>query len=407
MNDLLLTAAAAAVAAGLLTNLLVPLVVRIAEALRALDAPGERKTQLAPVPRLGGLAITVGLALAAGGAAMERWGDWGIRVGRSELVALAIGAGLVFLVGLVDDVVGVSTAKKLLLEVIAAWLLVRVGWSFAVLKLPGIGQLDLGVLADPVSILWIVGVTNAINLLDGLDGLASGVVAIIAASFLAYAAIQGNTLTVLLLAAMVGACLGFLRHNWAPAKIYMGDSGSLTLGFLLAVTSVHSSLKAPATVAILVPLLALGVPVIDTLAVMGVRFLERPKGRFAERALRMFKADRQHLHFLLANVAPRRGTIVFTIYGLVLASCGLALLVAVTGNTTLGLWLVAGEVAVILLVRNLGLVKEARLLALRQRREVRSELVTRPLDDLRLVDDRSPTAGESPSPSVSRTTGER
>ena len=132
-----------------------------------------------------------------------------------------------------------------------------------------------------VSLLWIVGVTNAINLIDGLDGLAGGVVAIIADSLLAYALLQGNLRTVILMAATAGACIGFLRHNWAPARIFMGDSGSLTLGFLLAAISVHSSLKAPAAVAILVPILALGVPVIDTLLVMGVRFLDRPKGRLA------------------------------------------------------------------------------------------------------------------------------
>lgn len=374
-------AALAALVAALLTNTLVPLVVRLAHVVRALDVPDERKTHTVPVPRLGGVAIVHGLGITAGGMAIAQWGHWGGRVSRSELIALVIGTGAVFLVGLVDDLVGVSAANKFFVELAAAWLIVRVGWSFTVLKLPLFGNVELGLFALPISLLWIVGVTNAINLIDGLDGLASGVVAIIAASFLVYAVIQGNVLTVVLLASMVGACLGFLRHNWAPARIYMGDSGSLTLGFLLAATSIHSSLKAPAAVAILVPLLALGVPVIDTLAVIGVRFLERPKSRVADRFLRIFRPDRQHLHFLLASVAQRRASIVFGIYALVLVTCGLALLVAITGNNALGLWLVLAEVVAILVVRNLGLVVETRRLAAAKRREMRSELVTRPFGD--------------------------
>jgi UDP-GlcNAc:undecaprenyl-phosphate GlcNAc-1-phosphate transferase len=359
MFDILSTALLTAVIAGLVTSLLVPVTIRVAEVLRALDVPDGRKQQESPVPRLGGVAIMAGVALAAVGMAMSQWGTWGFRGGRAELVALAIGTVLVFLVGVVDDLQGVSAAQKLLVELAAAWLMVRVGWSFTVLGLPFVGNVDLGWFAPFVSMLWIVGVTNAINLIDGLDGLAGGVVAIISASFLVVAVLQGNLLTVLLLGAVVGACVGFLRHNWAPAKIYMGDSGSLTLGFLLAVMSIHSSLKAPAAVAIVVPLLALGLPVLDTLAVMVVRFLERPKSRLAERFLRMFKADRNHLHHLLEAVAPHRQGLVWTFYGLVAGFCALALVVLLTGNLTLGLWLVVGEVAAVWAIRALGLRRAA------------------------------------------------
>ena len=179
------------------------------------------------------------------------------------------------------------------------------------LSLPGLGDVELGIFGEVVSLLWIVGVTNAINLLDGLDGLAGGVVAIVATGLLVYAVdLQDNLLAMVLMAAIVGACVGFLRHNWAPARIFMGDSGSLTLGFLLAAMSVHSSLKAPAAVAILVPILALGLPVMDTLLVMLVRFLDRPHGPFVDRFLRMFHADRNHLHHVLEPFMARRARIV-------------------------------------------------------------------------------------------------
>jgi UDP-GlcNAc:undecaprenyl-phosphate/decaprenyl-phosphate GlcNAc-1-phosphate transferase len=375
MEHILLYALGAAVVAAFSTHLMVPPVTRLAIAFRALDHPGERRHQTGAVPRLGGVAIVLGLVLGGGGAAVSLWGRLGAEVGRSELLALVFGAGVIFLVGVIDDLVGVSCSRKFLFQIVAAWPLVQVGWSFDVLRLPLLGEIDLGVFAVPVSLLWIVGVTNAINLIDGLDGLAGGVVTIISVSFLGYAILQGNSGTVILMAAVAGACAGFLRHNWEPAKIFMGDSGSLTLGFLLAATAIHSSFKAPAAVAILVPILALGVPVMDTLLVMAVRFLDRPKGALADRFLGMFHADRKHLHHLLSHFGGRRSRIVAVIYGVVLSFCALALLVAVTGQTTLGVVLVVLEFAVILSMRRLGLAMEARRLARLQREEIKAEVL--------------------------------
>jgi UDP-GlcNAc:undecaprenyl-phosphate GlcNAc-1-phosphate transferase len=158
---------------------------------------------------------------------------------------------------LVEDLSKMSINKRLLVEGVAAWLVVSADWSFHRLGLPGVQDLDLGVMGPLVSVLWIVGVTNAVNLLDGLDGLAAGAAAIIAASMVAYGLVQGNLLAGLVLA---GACLG-LRYN-AASRIFMGMP-ALLLGYLLGSVSVLSSIKASAAVAILVPVLALGVPVID------------------------------------------------------------------------------------------------------------------------------------------------
>lgn len=387
MNDggILLYALAAAVLSALITNLMVAPTVRLAVALRAVDAPDSRKHHKQTVPRLGGVAIAMGLLLGAGGMAVAQWQGWVNPHHRSELVALVLGTALVFLVGVVDDLVGVSAPKKLILELVAAWMLVRVGWSFEVLRLPLFGEIDLGVWGGVVSLLWIVGVTNAINLIDGLDGLAGGVVAIIATSLLAYSLLQANFGTVLLMAGTAGACLGFLRHNWEPARIFMGDSGSLMLGFLLAAVSLHSALKAPATVAILVPILALGVPVIDTLLVMAVRFVGRTPGGWTGRFLRMFHADRQHLHHLLTQFGARRSRIVGILYMVVFSFCGLALLVAVKNDLTLGITLVALEFVVILAMRQMGMTMEARRLARLQREEIKEDLLgqTRPPDNVR------------------------
>jgi UDP-GlcNAc:undecaprenyl-phosphate GlcNAc-1-phosphate transferase len=373
MDNILFYALGAAVIAALLTNVMVPPVTRLALALRALDHPDSRKHQAGAVPRLGGVAIMTGLGLGAALTALTRWGEWqGMH--RSEMVALAVGTGLVFLIGVIDDLIGVSAAKKFLVQLAAAWLLVRIGWAFEVLRLPLVGEVRLGWLGGVLSIVWIVGVTNAINLIDGLDGLAGGVVAIISTSLLGYAILQGNTGTVLLMAAMAGACLGFLRHNWEPAKIFMGDSGSLSLGFLLAAATVHSSLKAPAAVAILVPVLALGVPVMDTLLVMAVRFLDRPKGPMTGRFLRMFHADRQHLHHLLSHFGGARSRIVTVIYLLVVSFGAMALVVAVTGDINLGIALIVLEFLIVLGMRQMGLALAARRLARLQREEIKSDL---------------------------------
>jgi UDP-GlcNAc:undecaprenyl-phosphate GlcNAc-1-phosphate transferase len=179
------------------------------------------------------------------------------------------------------------------------------------------------------------------------------------------------------MSAIVGACLGFLRHNWAPAKIFMGDSGSLTLGFLLATMSLYSSIKGAATVAILVPILALGLPVIDTLLVMAVRFVEKPQGSTVRRFSRMFQADRNHLHHVMTRAAPGRKRIVLVIYLVAACFCAMALLVAVSRSASLGVALVFIEVAVVLFMRNLKLRPKTRDLSLNQRRQVREALMRR------------------------------
>ena len=364
MDPLLLAALASAVVAGVLTSVLVPPVVKLSRALRVLDHPDEpRKVQATAVPRLGGAAIGVGLAGASLLGLLAGWREWGATLPRADLVALPVATALVFLVGLVDDLFGVTPGKKFVVQILAAWLLVRVGWTLQVLKLPLIGEVDLGMWGGLVAILWIVGVTNALNLIDGLDGLAGGVAAIIAASLLFYSLVQNNRGSVVLMAAIFGACVGFLRHNWEPAKVFMGDSGSLTLGFLLGAISLHSSFKATAAVAILVPILALGLPVIDTLLVMAVRFFEGEGSPLKSRVGRMFRGDRQHLHHLLSNLTVHHRKVVVAIYAVVALFCVMAIAVALTGFDTLGIVFVAVQIGAVVVMRRLGLARQAKRLA--------------------------------------------
>jgi UDP-GlcNAc:undecaprenyl-phosphate GlcNAc-1-phosphate transferase len=169
-----------------------------------------------------------------------------------------------------------------------------------------------------------------------------------------FSLLQAIFLAAILLAGVVGSCAGFLHHNRAPARIFMGDAGSLSLGFLLASVSVLAGQKASSAVAILVPILALGVPVIDTLLVMIVRFLEIPNGSSRERLARIFMADRLHLHHLLESFSRQRTKIVRWVYLMVAVSCLMALTVALTKSGPLGWIMVGVELLAIALIRQLA-----------------------------------------------------
>ncbi len=372
MSELLLVGFLGGGVAAAAATLAFPLVRRIAMAVRAVDYPGGRHVHREAIPRMGGIAIGAGIAAGLALPVALLWKDCVGAVTPLQALTLLLGTCLIFIIGLVDDTVGLTPMQRFVVQVFAAAGVVYAGWSFSVLYVPLFGEIHLAFWGGLVTIVWIVGVTNAINLLDGLDGLAGGVAAIIATSLVVFAWIQGNPVTFILMSAIVGSCLGFLRHNWAPAKIYMGDSGSLTLGFLLSVMSMNASMKGAAAVAILVPILALGLPVIDTLLVMVVRFVEKPQGSALRRFGRMFQADRNHVHHLMARTAPSRKQIVLVIYCVAASFCLMALLVAVSRSAVLGVALVIVEVAVVALMRNTGIDSRARVLSLEQRRKVRA-----------------------------------
>lgn len=360
----------AATIATLVTAVVGPLAVRLASAVGAFDRPGGRKKHERDVPRLGGMAIALGILFGCGFVILFKWTSWSVEGVPLDALALGLGVGMIFLVGTAEDIVGTSALARLAVQIAAASLVVKSGWSFSVLALPGLGDVSLGYSGDFVTIIWIVGVTNAINFIDGLDGLASGVVAIIALSLLIYALMRGDLMSAVILASVFGACIGFLRHNWQPARLFMGDSGSLTLGFLLGATTVHSSIKSPAAVAILVPILAMGLPVMDTLFVMGGRFLRKTEKSLFGRTMQMFRADRIHIHHILQMFSSTRTGAVKTIYVLVVIFCFMALFVALTKNYKLGLVLILVEGGVVVLIRSLSFQRIAERLARRRKKKI-------------------------------------
>ncbi|MCM2334960.1 MAG: undecaprenyl/decaprenyl-phosphate alpha-N-acetylglucosaminyl 1-phosphate transferase [Anaeromyxobacteraceae bacterium] len=304
---------------------LTPLARRLAWRIGAIDhVRSTRQVNRSPVPRLGGLAIA-GAALAAAGAALLL-----DEAGREALVAegrlgaaVVAGALAIVALGLRDDLRGVGPGTKLLAEFGAGGLLFVAGLRLDAIGLPLVGTLELGWLSLPATLLWVAGVTNAVNLVDGLDGLAAGVVAVAAGALGLIALIAGQPLVALLAAALAGSSLGFLRHNAFPATVFMGDTGSLFLGFSLAGLSLRL-LQGPGPSAGMVAIgLALGIPLADTALAVARRAL---------RAAPLFRADRGHLHHRLLARGMGHQSAVRVLWAASLAMASAAVLVAVAGD---------------------------------------------------------------------------
>lgn len=358
--------------AAVATALLVPLVRRWALRAGAIDAPGGRKVHERPMPRWGGLAVVGGLAIGLAALALlaPRW-PW------DRLGAPLLGGWIVFLAGVRDDVRPLAPGTKFAAQAVAAAWALAFGWGFEQLTLFGVTWALPPALAVLVSFLWIVGVTNAFNLIDGLDGLAAGVGFISAAAMAAVFALQGDGANAALLVVVAGALLGFLPANFHPAKIFLGDSGSLVIGYVLAVSALGGSSRGASTLAVVVPLLVFGVPILDTLLAMARRWAGAWAGAGApgrsllarlRAARRMFEADREHLHHrLLAQGLTHRGA-VLTLYGVAAGFAGLALLSVLARFRNVGLVLLALGVSVYVGLRQLGYrnpleLRAARLLA--------------------------------------------
>lgn len=301
--------------AWLATDLLIPRVTQLAYKLGRVDVPDARKVHTVPIPRMGGVAIFFGFWIAL---AVVEYLFTGVLFPRSgPFLGMFIGATMIFALGLADDFKPLPAKFKLLMQIVAAGIAVYFGVRIDFLSNPGGGLILLApAIAIPLTVFWMVGITNTINLIDGLDGLAGGV-SLIAAATTALIAWQTHQPTIALVAlALMGATIGFLRYNWNPAKIFMGDSGSLFLGFTLASLSVVGLLKLLATAALMVPVLILGVPIFDTaFAIVRRAWNRRP----------IFSPDRGHLHHRLLGLGLSQRRTVIIIYGICLLLGGSAL----------------------------------------------------------------------------------
>ncbi|MDO4815926.1 MAG: MraY family glycosyltransferase [Bacillota bacterium] len=288
--------------AFIVANLATPLVMKFAKQVGAIDVPDEKRhIHKAPTPRMGGLAIFLGFLLSVLVFANIT----------PQVRGILIGAILIVVVGAIDDVLNLNAWLKFGVQIIAAVIAVLSGVLINVVSNPLLitsGQaLTIGVLSVPVTILWIVGVTNSVNLIDGLDGLACGVSTIASLSMLAVSMLvsDANSNVAIILAALCGACLGFLPFNLNPAKIFMGDTGALLLGYILATVSVIGMFKFYAIITFILPVLALAVPLLDTVFAFTRRMLNGQSP---------FHADRGHFHHRLLDIGLNQKQVVAVLY---------------------------------------------------------------------------------------------
>lgn len=281
------------VSAYLLVRLFTPLTAKLARKLGAIDYPGYRKIHDAPVPRLGGLAVfaaaSVSLLL---GCALNRY----IRADIYSLRGMFVGGLIILLLGFADDVWNLSPFLKLPVQFIAATVAVLLGIKFHLASNPLAAHIrdffDLGSLGIPLTILWIVGLTNAMNLVDGLDGLATGISMFASTALFIISIRQGAGIVTYVYATIAGATLAFLRYNRFPAKMFLGDTGSTSLGFAFACLSVLGTHKSYTLAALFIPVIVFGIPIFDAIVTLIRRHLS--KARFLQ-------GDKQHIHHLLLS----------------------------------------------------------------------------------------------------------
>jgi len=288
--------------------LLTPAVGGMARLIGAVDRPGGHRQHARPIPRLGGIALFFGIMVPALAF---------LELGR-EARGLLLGAAVATTVGAVDDFRGLRWFEKLAGQAAAAAIPVGFGIWVDRFTLPFIGVHELSPwLGKPLTALWIVAIMNMVNFLDGLDGLAAGVCSIAGGTFSVIALSLGKPQAAVVSAIVFGACLGFLRHNFYPARIFMGDSGAMLLGFVLGAVAVQGLLKTAATVALFFPLLVLAVPILDTGFVVARRLKYRQP---------IYAADREHLHhrFLRIGFSQRRTALTIWLWCATLAAAALA-----------------------------------------------------------------------------------
>ena len=295
-----------------------PIVKNFAIKVGAIDVPKDgRRMHDHPIPRMGGLAIFIGFLLT-----VVLFADL-----TQQIRGVLIGAIIIAALGAIDDIMALNAWIKLAGQILAAIVAVSNGVVIHLFMNPNIFSgneyIILEGLSLPITILWIVGVTNAVNLIDGLDGLACGVSTIASLTMFVVALLVSESNVAVVLAALMGACLGFLPYNMNPAKIFMGDTGALLLGYVLATTSAVGMFKFYAVVTFLVPLLALALPLMDTLFAIVRRVLNGQSP---------FAPDRGHFHHRLVDMGLNQKQAVAILYA-VSAMLGLCAVVVVSTGT--------------------------------------------------------------------------
>lgn len=320
-----------------LAALLTPVVLRFAVSMRLYDIPdGERKIHAVSIPRLGGIAITLAFTLPLVGmyllpnklSAFLHGND-------TRLLSFVAGLACIVGLGIADDLRGVGAKTKLAVQSVAAVILWSGGISFDQISILG-NSIELGSLSLGVTILWVTALVNAMNLIDGLDGLAAGVAFFASFSLFIIALIDGNAILACFSASLAGAVLGFLLYNFSPALIFMGDTGSMVLGYVFAACGLWATSKRSTALSLLLPMVALGVPIFDTIFAFSRRALS---GRSP------FSSDRGHIHHRLMDLGLTQRQVVLTLYLICVLLSAVAVTIRATDDLRYGAVIVALVIA--------------------------------------------------------------
>ena len=335
---------AALVAAFLVALVATPVVKSLAFRVGAVDVPKDsRRMHNHPIPRMGGLAIFLGFLLS-----VLLFADLTV-----QLRGMLLGSVIIVVLGIFDDIYALSAKLKLVVQIVAALVAVFSGNVIQTLSNPNVFSADpywdLGWLAIPVTVVWIVAITNAVNLIDGLDGLACGVSTISSMTLLVISLLVSDAPVAILMAALAGSCLGFLPYNLNPAKIFMGDTGSTFLGYILAVVSIQGLFKFYTIISFAVPFLMLGLPIFDTC----FAFIRR-----IAHGQSPMHADRSHVHHRLIDMGFNQKQAVAVLY-IISAILGLSAVVLTTSGPIKAMILLlalcfAGALAALIYTGNSG-----------------------------------------------------
>ena len=286
----------------LLSFILTPAIIKFSFRHRWFDKPNNRKVHPNPVPTIGGIGIYLPIVFSMFLVGLVDKFEF---ITIESLLGFILGGTVVSLLGIYDDIKTCPIFLKILLQILSGIILYAFGYRVTTLANPFNSLIHLGVLSFPITIIWVVLFVNAINLIDGLDGLAAGISCIVAFTFFFTSLNTGEVAASLFALSILGGCAGFLRYNFFPAKIFMGDTGSMFLGFALAGTALQGAGKSVAVITTLVPLLALGVPLTDVILTV---FRRKRRGKS------IFEADKEHLHHKLLDIGFTHRESVFILY---------------------------------------------------------------------------------------------
>ena len=323
-----------------------PILIKIGLKFGFVDQVNQRKIHRGAIPRIGGIGISLGTLLPI--FLLCFFFHSSVLIKTQSNILLYFGGGLaISLLGLFDDIKGINAKIKLLFQIVIALAATQHGALVESLPMPW-GRLELGIFSYVITIFWIIGIINAFNLIDGMDGLSSGITLFSSLTIAMLAIVNGNLPSALVALALAGAVTGFLIYNFNPARIFMGDSGSMFIGYILAILSLRSQSKAHAVVSIMVPIIAMGLPILDTTLAFMRRIMRHQS---------IFAADKQHIHHFLLSLGFNQRKTVFILYSISIIFTILAMLMIFNSNIDTFLIVLVFAIIIIVIITKLGYVE--------------------------------------------------